>query len=154
MYEQYAKMVYRVCYSYMRNTAEAEDATQETFIRLMNTDEPFADAEHEKAWLIRVASNVCKDVLKSAAHRTAGPTLDDLQATGAEPAAPEEAYDATRDVVLALEPKYKDVVYLYYYEGYTAKEIAEIVRKPASTVRNLLSEARGILREQLGGEWR
>ena len=147
----HAKTVYKVCYGFFGRTADAEDATQETFIRLMKWDGTCESDEHLKAWLIRVATNVCKDILKSAeVARRAAQTLDDVP----EPAAPAEEYDATRDVVLSLEPKYKDVVYLYYYEGYTSAEIAKILDKPPSTVRNLLSEARGILREKLGGEWR
>ena len=149
-YEAHAKTVYKVCYGFFGRTADAEDATQETFIRLMKYDGAFDSDEHLKAWLIRVASNVCKDVLKSAEMARRGAALEDVP----EPAAPVEEYDATRDVVMSLEPKYKDVVYLYYYEGYTSAEIAKILGKPPSTVRNLLSEARGILREKLGGEWR
>ncbi len=142
-------MVYRVCFGFFGNAQDAEDATQETFIRLMRYEGEFSDGEHLKAWLIRVATNVCKDVLKSAERaRRTGQTLDEVP----EPAAPEEAYDTTLQVVLSLEEKYRSVVYLYYYEGYTGAEIGEIIGKPASTVRNLLSEARGLLREQLAGE--
>ena len=173
--------VYRVCYGFFGNASDAEDATQETFIRLIRYDGEFREPEHLKAWLIRVASNVCKDVLKSAeVSRRADVALEDVEgsasaataaggggegaaspgvsramATGsaqlARPA--EEQHDATLEVVLALPERYKDVVYLYYYEGYTAAEVAEVVQRPASTVRNLLVEAREILREQLGGDW-
>ena len=175
--------VYAVCYGFFGRAADAEDATQETFIRLIRYDGTFNDEEHMKAWLIRVASNVCKDVLKSAdVSKRANLAPEDVEAaTSASAAAAaaaggakglgegstkaiatgstqlslsvEEQYDSTLEVVLALPEKYKDIVLLYYYEGYTAAEVAEMLEKPPSTVRNLLADAREILREQLGGDW-
>ena len=64
IYDRQVDTVYRVCYAYMRNAPEAEDMTQETFLRLMSNGKPFADQRHEKAWLIITASNLCKDTLK------------------------------------------------------------------------------------------
>ena len=155
--------MYRVAYGFLGRPADAEDATQEAFLRYMRSDVAFADEEHVKAWLIHVVSDVCRDVLKSAevARRDAG--AEEVPEAGATALAsgsaglavsPEEQHDETLAAVLALEPKYRDVVYLYYYEGYTAARVAEIVGKPPSTVRNLLSEARGKLKMMLGGEWR
>ena len=159
----HARTVYRVAYGFLGRAADAEDATQEAFMRYMRTDMAFDSDEHVRAWLIRVVSNLCRDVLKSAevARRDAG--AEEVPEAGATPlasgsialaASPEEQHDETLAAVLELEPKYRDVVYLYYYEGYTAARVAEIVGKPPSTVRNLLSEARGILKKRLGGEWR
>ena len=142
--------MYRVAYGFFGRGTDAEDVVQETFMRYMRFDGEFASDEHVKAWLIRVALNVCKDMAKSAEMARRGASLDEVP----EPAAPAEEYDATLEVVLQLPPKYRDVVLLYYYRGYTAAEIAKMLDKPASTIRNLLSEARGMLRDRLGGEWR
>ncbi len=150
-YEAHAKTVYRVCYAFLGRAQDAEDATQETFVRLMRHDAAFTSDEHLKAWLIRAASNVCRDTRKRAeARRRADIVPQDVRGL----AAPPEEFDATLEVVLALPERYKDVVYLYYYEGYTSAQMARILDRPASTVRSLLSEARAILRDQLGGEMR
>ena len=154
--------MYRVAYGFLGRAADAEDAMQETFMRYMRSDVAFDDEEHEKAWLIRVASNVCRDVLKSAevARRNGGEEVPEAggvaMASGSVglAASPEEQHDETLRAVLELPAKYRDVVYLYYYEGYTAAQVAKIVGRPPSTVRNLLSEARGMLKRKLGGEWR
>lgn len=144
IYTRHVDTVYRVCYSFMGNAADSEDATQSVFVKLMSSGLLFTSSEHEKAWLIKVASNHCKDVLKSAARKTA--SLDRV----AEPIAREEGFDMVLDVVLALDPKYKVPVYLHYYEGYSAVDIARLLEKPASTIRSHLSEARTILRRELG----
>lgn len=162
----HAKTVYKVCYGFMGNGPDAEDAVQETFMRLLRYDGAFEGDEHLKAWLIRVASNVCKDVLKSAERsRRTGEELGDVEAAGGATAAaatasgsaglarsPEEVHDTTLEAVFALPAKYKDVVYLHYYEGYSTAEVAKILERPPGTVRAQLTEARGMLRERLGGE--
>ena len=135
-----AGAVYKLCYGYLRNAADAEDAVQNVFVKAISAGQCFESEEHEHAWLIRVAVNHCLDALKAAARRNVP-----LEAAG-EPAAP------AQDAVCALPPKYKDAVYLYYYEGYTAEEIARMLGRNASTVRSHLSEARAILRETLGGD--
>ena len=148
IYERHVSMVYRVCYSYLGVAADAEDAVQEVFIKLLDKQPQFVDDEHERRWLIRVAANHCKDMLRRSSRKNV--PLEKVL----EPAARKEGFDSTLDVVLKMDPKYKDVVYLYYYEGYTTDEVAEIVGRPPSTVRSHLSEARAILRKQLGGDWR
>ena len=146
IYLRHVDTVYRVCYSFMGNAADSEDATQSTFVKLMKARPTFTNEEHEKAWLIRVASNHCKDLLRSSARK--GVPLESV----AEPAADERGPDLVLDAVLALDPKYKDVVYLHYYEGYSAADIARMLDKPSSTVRTHLCEARAILRKALGGQ--
>ncbi|MBQ3106894.1 MAG: RNA polymerase sigma factor [Eggerthellaceae bacterium] len=146
MYARQVSAVYKVCYSFMRNAADAEDAVQSVFLKAMSSDQRFLTQEHEHAWFIRVAANHCKDSLKSAARGNA--PLD----AACEAVARCERYDSTLDAVLALPPKYKDAVYLYYYEGYTADEVARILNRSGSTVRSHLSEARSILKQQLGGD--
>lgn len=145
---RHAQTVYRVCYSFLRSTSDAEDATQATFMKLVEKPRTFQGEQHEKAWLIVCASNLCKDILKSAA-RTRVVALPEQ-----EPADPGYAQpiDETLDAVLRLPEKYKDVVYLYYYEGYKTGEIAQMLDEKPSTVRNRLACARAILKQTLEGE--
>ena len=144
IFKRNADTVYRMCLTYLRAPADAEDVTQQVFMRLIAAPRTFNDREHEKAWLIRCAVNACKDVLKSA-HRVRSaempPDVEDPHKR-----------DETLDAVLALEDPHRICVYLHYYEGYTSAEIAELLGSNASTVRNWLAEARGQLREILGGE--
>lgn len=140
--------VYRVCFAYLKNPADTEDAVQETFFRLIRKAPAFASEEHEKAWLIRTAVNVCKDELKRR-YRT-HESLDDHPELQAE-----DGYRGS-DVfgaVTELPDKYKAVIYLYYYEGYDSTEIARLLRKPKSTVRNHLHEARELLKKRLGEDY-
>ena len=148
IFRRHAQTVYRVCYSFMGNAADAEDATQATFMKLIDHPRDFDSEEHEKAWLIVCASNLCKDILKSAG-RTRVVAMPEQ-----EPADQRQAdlIDATLDAVLRLPSKYKDVVYLHYYEGYKTDEIARMLDEKPSTVRNRLRDARMMLRKTLGGE--
>jgi len=145
IFHRRASMVYGICLMFMKNRADTEDAVSDTFFKLINASPAFCSQEHEKNWLIRTASNVCKDMLKSAKRKTV--SLDDSAQTTE---LPDE--DAVLSEVLKLPERYKTAVYLHYYEGYTCPEIAEILRKPQSTIRNHLHEARKLLRETLGGE--
>lgn len=146
IFTRHVKTVYRLCYSYLGAPQEAEDATQSVFMKLVKAPRAFADAEHEKAWLLRVAANHCKDVLKSARVKRAAempPDVVDCRAT----AEPNELMAA----VLSLPEAYKDCVYLHYYEGYKTDEIARMTDTPPSTVRNRLRDARAMLKRELEG---
>jgi RNA polymerase sigma-70 factor (ECF subfamily) len=145
IYERHSKTVYRVCYAYMKNPADTEDAVQETFFRLIRSQPKLENQEHEKAWLIRTASNICKNELKQ--KRRKDTSLDEQT----DLAAPETHQSSEiMEAVTALPEKYKTVIYLYYYEGYQTAEIAQILKKPYSTIRNHLREARLLLKERLG----
>ena len=135
------------------HAAEAEDAVQAVFLKLVDRPRPFADEEHEKAWLIVCAGNLCKDILKSPRHARRAALPDDMadNLPDERPGIGGEG-DDVREAVLALPAKYKQCVYLYYYEGYRTAEIAAMTGTPASTVRSHLSEARALLRKTLGGE--
>ncbi len=147
IYERQFDTVYRVCFMYMKNEADADDAAQETFFRLIHKGPAFESCAHEKAWLIRTAANICKDMLRKASRRHE-PLYDH-----AEIAAPSDPhYRDLYDSILALPAKYKEVIYLYYYEGFNTAEIADILKRPGSTVRNYLSEARKLLKERLGDD--
>jgi RNA polymerase sigma-70 factor (ECF subfamily) len=148
LYERQKLTVYRVCFAYMKNTADTEDAVQDTFYKLIKSGTPFESGEHEKAWLIRTATNVCKNVLRNRWRKRENiEDYENLQSTG------DVDIDDVFSIVMGLPDKYKTVVYLYYYEGYDSVEIAKILEKPQSTIRNYLSEARRALRERLGDDF-
>ena len=146
--EKYADMVKRICFYHLKNTADTEDVFQNVFLRYMLRDAPFTDSEHEKAWLIRVTLNACQDQLRSLfRHRTV--PLEKVAEIAAE--APEDHRDVL-EAVLSLPGKYKDVIYLHYYEGYTASEIGAILGKKENTIYSLLFRGRNMLKEKLGGD--
>jgi len=147
VYGRYKDMVYRICFAYMKNCADTEDAVQETFVRLIKAGPVFESLEHEKAWLIRTASNLCKNSLRHWWRKREN--IEDYEGLSANG---EFEVDETFRVVMSLPDKYKTVVYLYYYEGYDSVEISGILGKPQSTIRYFLSNARKILRDKLGGE--
>ena len=137
IYDRHADTVYRVCFAYMKNAPEAEDMTQETFLRLISHEKPFENQRHEKAWLIVTASNLCKDALKKWWRYSEN--IDDYTYLAQESP---EAGNEVLDAILALPPDYKDAVYMYYYEGFSTVEIARHLNCPESTVRSRLSRAR------------
>ena len=145
--EQYSDMILRLCTVYLKNAQDAEDVFQNVFLKYALSRQNFESPEHEKAWLIRVASNQCKDVLKSFFRRFTV-SLDDgsLEEVGT----PENT--EVLDAVRSLPKAYREVIYLHYYEGYTAPEIAKILGKNPNTVYTHLSRGKGLLREALGGE--
>ena len=146
-YERHYKMVYRICFTYMKNKPEAEDCTEDVFVKVLSGNFIFHDETHEKKWLTVTAINLCKDRLKHWFRRMVSPIEDAEEKTGEEIPEPDETLDA----VMKLPPKYKDVIYLHYYMDYKTDEIAEMLHKPPSTVRNHLSEARALLKKQIGG---
>lgn len=148
IYERNKRTVYRVCFAYMKNTADTQDIVQDTFFRLIKCGKAFENEEHEKAWLIRTATNICKNVLRN--WWRGRENLEDFEnLCGNE----NIEIDNVFSVVMGLPDKYKTVVYLYYYEGYNSAEISKVLEKPRSTIRNYLHEARNILREKLGGDF-
>lgn len=145
IYHRNVDAVYRLCYSMMKNAADTEDAVQDTFLRLISHGKSFENERHERAWLIVTASNLCKDRLKHWWRKNTG--LEDQPL-----AAPQS--DEDREVllaVLALPDAYKTVVYMYYYEGYSAHEISELLSCTEGTVRSRLTRARRKLKANLGG---
>lgn len=108
----------------------------------------FESAEHEKAWILRVTVNACKDLLKSF-FRSRTVSLDDIME---QPAVMPQDHREVLEAVLSLPVKYKDAVYLHYYEGYTAPEISRILGKNVNTVYTILNRSKQLLREKLGGE--
>lgn len=146
--ERYADTVRRICMIHLKNHADTEDIFQNVFLKYVLSTAVFESEEHEKAWFIRVTINACRDLLKSffRSHTVSLDTLLD------QPADLTETDRTVLDAVLALPPKYRDVVYLHYYEGYTAPQIGQILKKNVNTVYTLLNRAKQALRETLGGD--
>jgi RNA polymerase sigma-70 factor (ECF subfamily) len=149
IYARQVDVIYRVCFSYAKNTADTEDCVSETFMKLIKTKPIFNDTEHERAWLIRTATNVCKNYLKHWSRKNINidecegrlPTYDNVSETVES----SEILAAVR----ALPERLVTPVYLFYYEGYSSARIAETLGKPDSTIRGYLREAKILLREVL-----
>lgn len=146
-YERNYKLVYRLCFTYMKNAAEAEDCTEDVFVKVLSGGYTFNDETHERKWLTVTAMNLCKDRLRHWWRRKVT-TIDEAPETADEGAV---LYDETLDMVMKLPEKYKNVIYLHYYMDCKTDEIAQMLKKPPSTVRNHLKEARELLRRQIGG---
>lgn len=146
--ERYGNTVRRLCMMHLKNHADTEDIFQTVFLKYVLSSVSFESDEHEKAWLIRVTINACKDLLKSV-FRSRTVSLDQLLD---QPAPMPPDHREVLEAVLALPKKYRDVVYLHYYEDYTAPEISKILGKNVNTVYTLLTRARQLLRDRLGGE--
>ena len=147
--EQYADTVHRLCMIHLKNYHDAEDIFQTVFLKYVLSSVVFESEEHEKAWFIRVTINACKDLSRSFFRNKTVP-LDELLS---EPAKLEPDYSRVLEAVLSLPEKYRDVVYLHYYEEYSAVEISRILKKNVNTIYTLLNRSKRLLKEKLGGDW-
>jgi RNA polymerase sigma factor (sigma-70 family) len=150
IYQRNVDTVYRLCYMYLQSTADAEDAVQSIFMKLLKNSKRIESSEHEKAWLILTSKNYCKDVLKSW-WKSRRISVDDI---------PEIACWDNNQIVsevleklLSLPVKYKEVLYLYYYEEYSIKDIAKLLGLNASTIQTQLSTGRKHLKISIGGQY-
>ena len=142
----YADAILRLSYTYLKNTDDAWDICQTVFVKLLAEPRQFESAEHERAYILRMASNACKDLLKSPwRKRTCG-----LEAA-AETAAPEAGDGSVLAAVNELPVNYRTVIYLFYYEGYQAAEIGKILGVPTATIHTRLARGRAKLKDLLGG---
>lgn len=143
----YSDMLMHIAYRNVKVLADAEDITQEVFLKLILRDKGFESPEHEKAWLIRVTVNKCRDFLKSERHKKemvlSGGDID-IPTVEKETSDPE-----VLDAVMCLPEKYRNVLYLYYYEGRTVPEIARYLQSRDNTVSSWLHRAREQLRNSL-----
>ncbi len=140
-----AGMVYRLAYHALRSPCDAEDVTQTVLLRLYECNKEFESEEHRTRWLLRVAVNESRKVLRSFWRRNTV-SLEEWRET----AAPEDPARAeVLEAVLALEPKYRMAVYLHYYEGLSTAEVAEAMNSKPSTVQTWLLRARARLRREL-----
>lgn len=145
--DMYSDTVKRICMVHLKNYADTEDIFQNVFLKYVLASDVFENAEHEKAWIIRVTVNACKDLLKSF-FRARTVSIQELVEL------PEKISDEHKEVldaVLSLPEKYRDVIYLHYYEGYSAVDISKILGKNVNTVYTLMARARKMLYVELGG---
>jgi len=143
--QRHENRIYRTAIAIMGNKADAEDIMQDVFLKVIDGKAPqFQSAEHETAWLTRVTVNQCRSRLRSHWWRKTEPLLDTY------PAQDNEQQDLL-ETVTSLPSKYRVAVYLFYYEGYSTKEIAQITNQKEPTVRSILARARHMLRGFLEG---
>jgi len=157
LFERYANMVYRIACSYGNSVHSAEDIVQEVFLRYLKKQPHFESGEHEKAWFIRVTVNCCKSLFSSAWNRRT------CHLEGV--CAPEDAYRLQRadqftlpfqtdeydlyEALSSLQPKYRSILYLRYYEEYQVQEIAELLGITPNLVSARLSRAKKLMKKKL-----
>lgn len=146
---QYQDMVYRVALHAFGSPQDAEDAVQEVFLRLYTWEKPFEGPDHLRRWLIRVTVNVCRDALKSPWRRRRV-SLEELPET---PVFDRPEQGELYREVMRLPEKYRTVLYLFYYEELTVKEIGQVLGLRPTAVTTRLHRARGKLKEQLTEVW-
>lgn len=139
----FGRNVFQTAYCYMKNYADADDIQQETFIKLYTYGKTFESDEHIKAWLLRVTINLCKNRLNSAWYRLSAP----IEAAESMPAKTES--ESIIPYLFRLKPKYRVALYMHYYEGYSAKDIARIYDSKETTVLSWLARGRKQLRDIL-----
>ena len=145
--DRYGNSILRIAVTYVKNKQDAEDILQDVLVKYITCNPVFENAEHEKAWFIRVSINMAKNKCHSAAFRLRGNWVD----TGSY--CDSYQYNDVLEAVYMLPAKYKDIIYLYYYEEYSVKEIAELLHKKESTVKSLLKRGREKLGRSLKEEY-
>ena len=138
---KYSDMLFRICYCILCNKSDSEDALQDTFVKLLTKAPVFSDDEHEKAWLIKVATNISRNMLMLRIRRTTVANLEDVTEIGVRDE-DSEVFEA----IMNLPVKYKIVMVLFYVEGYKTEEIADIVQISSDAVRKRLQKGRELLK--------
>lgn len=145
--EKYADTVKRICFVYLKNESDTQDIFQNVFLKYVTSDIEFENDEHEKAWIIRITINCCKDFLKSIFRRVTVP-LDEAVNLSSSPDGSSELLE----IMKTMPQNYRTVLYLFYYEKYSAVEIAGMMKKKTNTIYTWLARARELMKEKLGGE--
>ncbi len=152
-YEQIVRknidIIYRIAISYTKTPADADDIVQQTFMKLFTKKVMFTDEEHIKRWLIRVCVNECNSLFSSFWRKN----VDSIETISKEPVFTMKENSEVYEAIKQLPPKCGIVIYLFYYEDYSSKEIAEILHIKEATVRTRLARARKLLRTQLKEAW-
>ena len=146
----YGDTVQRICILYLKNRSDTEDIFQNVFLKYWDCSAHFQSEDHRKSWIIRVTINQCKDLLKSF-FRKNSVSIDSIEEISTETDFNENRY--IREAVMRLPEKYKVAIYLHYFEGYPATEIATILNKNLNTVYTLLARGREMLKNVLGDDW-
>ena len=150
--EEYQLPLKHLCFMYLRDLSLAEDAVQETFLKVYRRLEGFRAESSAKTWIMKIAVNTCRDMLHSAwmRHHDRRTVPEEMQIAAEEDPDAEDAR-ALGKAILDLPSRYKDVILLYYYQDMSQEEIAEILRTSASTVSRRLKHAQERLRNMLEG---
>ena len=145
-YNLYGNMLYKICFLKFCNSYDAEDALQEVFIKLMYNAPSFKDENHEKAWLIRVTQNKCRDMLKASSNKNT--SIDEMKISDFVKTESDAQLDVIKQVV-ALPAKYKAAIILYCYYDYSVSEISKTLQISHSAVKMRLKRGREILKIEL-----
>lgn len=142
--KKYIDMVFRVAFSYLKNRDDAEDVVQNVFLKLLQESKSFGSEDHIRYWLIRVAVNECKTLLRFPWHQH-----ESFEDYAASMSFPSPEHGDLFFAVMDLPKKYRMPIYLYYYEGYSTAEVADILKIPKGTVCVNLKRGRELLKNQL-----
>ena len=145
--DKYGNAILRTAFSYLHNMEDAEDILQDTLIQYLKSDTDFNDEEHEKAWLLRVAINLSKNKIKYNKIRETDELMEGMVSED------KEELSFVWEAVKSLPEKFVEVIHLYYQEGYSTVDIAEILGRKESTVRSDLKRARDKLKKILKEEY-
>ncbi len=147
---EYGNMIYRLAYTQTKNREQADDVYQDVFLKLMQHKKKFDNNEHLKAWLIRTTLNCCKDLWKSAWFKR-NVSYDELPEATVEMSV-KDSYFCLTKCLKKLPSKYREIIHLYYYEEYTQKEIASILKINENTVATRMVRGRKLLQKYLNEE--
>lgn len=139
---QYENMLYKLALNYCKNIADAEDVVQDVFLKFLEKQPVFLDKQHEKAWFIRVTINTSKNVISTYWRRNVDELKDEFIFS-------QEEQNKLFYEIMKLPPKYSTVIHLHYYEGYSTKEIGNMLKKSTSAITTRLNRARTMLRKSL-----
>ena len=136
--------VFRIAYTYMRDAADADDVTQDVFVKLLCTDRAFKSDDHLRNWLVRVTINTCKSLFRRPWRR-----VEDIEDYAATLSLPTREHSEVFVAAMRLPEKYRVPIVLHYYGGYTTDEIARLLKVPSATVRTRLARGRTRLKAEL-----
>ena len=142
--QRYIDTVYRVALNYLKSPSDADDITQNVFLKLLQEKKPFDSDEHVKHWLIRVTVNECKNLVSSRWWRA-----ESIEEYAGQLAFDNQTQSDLFYMVMALPRKYRLPIYLHYYEGYSTQEIGQMLKLPKNTVCTQLKRGRELLKESL-----
>lgn len=149
MAAKYQDNVFRAAFSICRNPEDAEDIVQDTFLKYFESNRQFESEEHIKAWLLKTAINKSKNTLRTFWHRNRSTFEDYMDQLPFQEPEDQEMLET----VMSLPEAYRIVIYLYYYEDYSVKEIAKVLGKPENTIKSHLYRARKTLKDILKEDW-
>lgn len=142
--EKNRDLVFRIAYTYLRDAADADDVTQDVFIKLLRREDDFASDAHQRNWLVRVCVNECRSLFRRPWRR-----VEDIEGYANTLEMPSREHVELLTSVMRLPEKYRVPLVLHYYAGFSTGEVASMLHVPAATVRTRLARARGRLRNML-----